>query len=280
MDTISRGSKEYHKQVWYATYEETKHNLFGELQNLIGDVVIAIASGLAYAIWSYFKQETPIDWVGVIAAVFIGFFTWAIILFSVNLFWKVPARLYIEKDKEASKFNWDYIKFDKVEIKDGETLMAHGIIVKNDKVYDLRKVIAQIQYLEIDGKSLVQNRQLLQTQKGRRLGWLWNDHRLSITEQSLDKNGGNAIIDLFRIAQKQLSFFEFSEEKKDFIAEVIEIFKSARGEILFLASFDPLEPQWIPIENIHNFSITIDTDHKTKMTFEKGRIYKPPEVER
>lgn len=259
-------SLEYHKSVWHAAQKETNHNLFGEIQNLIGDIVIAVASGLAYAIWSYFQQDTPIDWVGVVAAVFIGFITWAIILFLVNLFWRVPARMYIEKDKEASKFNWDYIEFDKTEIKDGVVLMAHGIFVKNAKVYDLRKVIAQVQYLEIDGESYIENRQLLQTQKGRRLGWLWNDHRLNITEQSLDKNGGVAIIDLFRILPNQLSFFEFSEEKRDFVAIDIEVAKYARGEILFLASFDPLEPQWIPIENIYNFSIAVDTDKKTKMT--------------
>jgi len=280
MNTTTHKSLEYHKVVWRAAREEISHNLFGELQNLIGDIVIAIASGLAYAIWSYVQQDTPIDWVGVIAAVLIGFIIWAVILFLVNLFWKVPARLYIEKDKEASKFNWDYIKFDKTEIKDGETLMAHGILIKNDKVYDLRKVIAQVQYLEIDGKSYVENRQLLQTQKGKRLGWLWNSHRLSITEQSLDKNGFEAIIDLFRILPNQLSFFELSEESRDFVAKDIEVTKYARGEILFLASFDPLEPQWIPVENIYNFSITIDLDKKTKMTLEKGRIYKPPEVER
>lgn len=280
MDTKGYRILGYHKSVLRTAWGRTVYDLFGEIQNLVGDFVIAVASGLAYAFWTYFKQGAMIDWLGVVIAVIVGFIAWSIVLFLINLFFKVPAKMFMEKDKEASKFNWDYITIEKAEVKDNETFMAHGILFKNDKAYDLRRIIAQIQYFEIDGKSYVEDRQLLQTQKGRRLGWLWNDHRISVTEQSLDKNGGGAVVDLFRIMPNQFSFFEFSSEENSFQARDIDVKEHVRGEILFLASYGIDPDEWIPIENIYNFTITVKPNKEPIMIFGKGRIYKPPEVER
>ncbi len=71
---------------------------------------------------------------------------------------------------------------------------------------------------------------------------------MDITAQSLGKNGGQAVIDLFRIMPNQISFFEFDEESNKFIAKDIDVNNHVRGEILILASFSPLpHPQWIPI---------------------------------
>lgn len=76
---------------------------------------------------------------------------------------------------------------------------------------------------------------------------------MTVTEQSLDKNGGEAVIDLFRIMPNRFSFFEFYEERNDFIAKHIDV---------------------------NNFTIMVDPKGKPKMIFDKGRIYKPPEIER
>lgn len=237
--------------------------------------------GIVSAIVGLATSEPNLDLESLEHAIYsgvIGISLYTIVVF-LGSYVRSGSSLYFEQRKKAGKFNWDDIKIQKTEIRDKRNFRAYGIKMKNGKVYDLRKIIAQIQYLEIDGTPDVQNRQLLQTQRGRRLGWLWNDHRIDVTEQSLDKNGGEAVIDLFRVMPNQISFFEYSEDKNKFIPRDINIEKFVNGEILFLASFNPIEPEWIPIENIYRFTIVVNPNGKPKMIFEKGRLYKPPEVE-
>jgi hypothetical protein len=63
---------EYHKMVLRFVQEETCKDLFGDMKSLIGDIVIATATGLAYAVWSYISQDTIIDWIGVVVSVISG----------------------------------------------------------------------------------------------------------------------------------------------------------------------------------------------------------------
>src|SRR5215207_6305754 len=110
MDKIPYRIPEYHKMVWKAAWDETVAYHIKDLQNLVGNVVIALISGFAYAVYSYNKQGTMIDWFGVALSVLIGFFGWGVIVFFRNLIWTIPAKLYRHRETEAYLYTWNDIE--------------------------------------------------------------------------------------------------------------------------------------------------------------------------
>lgn len=134
---------EYEWMVWkkaildtIAFYQTNRLAAFGNvLGSLLTLFYVYIRGGV----------EVMKDQLLVIEATLFGFIGTAIFYILVHRM-SAPVVLYRKKETEASRFNWDFIVIERTEIKDGETFRAHGIKMKNGKAYDLRKIIAQIQF--------------------------------------------------------------------------------------------------------------------------------------
>lgn len=133
----------YHGMIWGKSIQETFDHHIKDLSNLIGNILVALISGITYAVWSFVQQKTMIDWLGVFVSVLTGFFGWALILLIYNLVWKIPAKLYRKKESEANKYTWKDVEIKRLKHpKDYRPTIA--LMVTNKKTCDIEKVSVKL----------------------------------------------------------------------------------------------------------------------------------------
>lgn len=108
-------NKDYHDLLWKAAISETAYYYSTDLRNWVGNLGIAVSTGISSVIISFASGTTEIDWGNTLTSVAIGFLGWAIVIFFYNLIWKTPAKLYIESREVTFLRTWKDIELKKYE---------------------------------------------------------------------------------------------------------------------------------------------------------------------
>jgi hypothetical protein len=186
---------EYHLLVLRTTFSASISDLFGDIKSIIGDFIIAIGTGLAYAIWLYFRENGIIDWLGILISVLCGFALWGFLVFFCNLIWRTPERIYRNEKMKADKLNWNGVGVSCEKVLKGNQVVAHRVKVENNKI-DTCYFLVRLQYLSLDGVT----KDYKEANKSRVLLWVSNDNTA--------KKYGFGLEPKYRNNSKSFCFFE------------------------------------------------------------------------
>jgi hypothetical protein len=97
---------EYHKMVWRSALSDILAYYRADIRNWLGEIVVALLSGIGYSVYSYLRSETMIDWLGIFIFFIFGFIGYAVLSFLYRLIWVSPAQTYGKKEAEANLLTW------------------------------------------------------------------------------------------------------------------------------------------------------------------------------
>lgn len=103
-------NKDYHGLIWKTAINETISYYSTDLRNWIGNLGVAVLTGIASIIYSFASGTSEIDWGNILTSIIAGFLGWAAIMFFYNLIWKIPAELYIETREQSLLRTWKDIE--------------------------------------------------------------------------------------------------------------------------------------------------------------------------
>lgn len=235
-------------------------------------ISVAIMYGFVNSQWAR-NLGAPVDFEPYIVIVVLGLIFGR---FLQNLL-TIPARLYFDAKRKQDRLLWDHIIVTIKELKAGNKISGYGINVKNEKSFPINKAIVQIPYLEVDNVSYKEESNLAPNGKGRRLSWVWNDHMINSTEQSLAENGGSATAYLYHKENSLISYYDFSQDENKFIEKTISVKNSIRGKLSVFIYFDDM------YRTAHEYVFEFEIDGNRKPTTKKisnkiSNFYERPET--
>ena len=146
--------------VWIEAKKETCLYYSASFQDWSGDILAAIFTAIASALYFYFKNGMEIDWLNIVVSIAIGFLGFVIFRFLFNALSKAPAKLFRGKENELEKSNCKNVAFNLVPY----SMIGYGsgcaLRINNNKPIDFGKlrVRAEIKQMYINQKMTLNNR--------------------------------------------------------------------------------------------------------------------------
>jgi hypothetical protein len=141
----------YHKAVWRRAKAETESYFRSDTWAWVGGIISALVSGFitSYSenLWS---NTTMIPlWVSglsIAAGMVFGLAFFVVVLWGWKGLWEIPAKMFIDKDRYSSKYNWDYIDIVPKGF-DEDSEFGHGLLFVNLKPHDIQSFSVSLDFL-------------------------------------------------------------------------------------------------------------------------------------
>lgn len=136
-------TKDYCKLIWNETKKEVFSYYRRNIQDWGGDLITALFTALASALFFYFKNGEKINFLSIFISVIVGVistFIFRVIVTKRN----AHARLYKQKEIEANKYTWNDVVIDIPDMPKDNPLPACLILI-NNKQFNIEQVIVEVE---------------------------------------------------------------------------------------------------------------------------------------
>lgn len=97
----------YHKFVWAKSWNATIAHYRSNFQDWGGDVIAAIFTALASALFFYIGDGMTFDWLNIVLSTLIGGVCVFLFRLFSNGFWNIPSNLFRDKERKLELYTWN-----------------------------------------------------------------------------------------------------------------------------------------------------------------------------